>query len=162
MLFPAPSNLFHICIQHLLAALESNENPDQVKLTQDFSTTIQSIINEVSSRFTQFSLLAETSTFILHQGTISMDKLNLEIFEWLNLADMEMILIDFQSSSIWKQKFVHFKNELEIIGKDRLLGVIKKNVEEKLLITWNAIPETFGCLKKLATTILIIVSSTYA
>lgn len=38
------------------------------------------------------------------------------------MKDLEMQLIEFQSSSIWKQNFVDLGNDLETIEKDRFLG----------------------------------------
>ena len=75
-----------------------------------------------------------------------------------------MQLIDFQSSSIWKQKFIDLRRDLELIENDRVVGVLICNPEEKVLKTWDTIPNTFIifiCLKNLAIAILSIFSSTY-
>ena len=94
--------------------------------------------------------------FILHPDSTSLETLNLESLKWLDLEDMEMQLIDFQSSSIWKQKFIDLRSDLELIVNDRALGVITCNAEEKVLKTWNAIPNTLICLRRLAIAILSI------
>ena len=73
-----------------------------------------------------------------------------------------MQLIDFQSSSIWKQNFIDFRNDLERTESGRLLSTIKTNAEEEIVRTWNDIPEAFSCLRRLAVAILTIFSSTYA
>ena len=79
------------------------------------------------------------------------------------MNDFEMQMIEFQSSSIWKQKFVDFRADLENIGKDRLeTGVTERNAENVLLRTWNTIPENFVCLENLVTALLTIFSSTYS
>ena len=93
----------------------AEEKPDEIKFTQESSVVIQSIINEFSSRFKQFRRFENTSKFILYPDTLSADDLNLEIFEWLNLVDIEMKFINFQSSSRWKQKLVDLRTALEII-----------------------------------------------
>ena len=49
---------------------------------------------------------------------------------------------------------------MELIENDRALGVITSNQEEKVLKTWNAIPDTFIYLKRLVIAILSIFSST--
>ena len=72
-----------------------------------------------------------------------------------------MQLIDFRSSSIWKQKFIDLRSDLELIENDRALGVITCNAEEKVLKTWNAISDTFISLKRLTIAILSIFSSIY-
>ncbi|GFU63312.1 dimer_Tnp_hAT domain-containing protein [Trichonephila clavipes] len=45
--------------------------------------------------------LSETFKFIMYPDVISLDKLNLSQFNWLEIEELEMQLIDFQSSSIW-------------------------------------------------------------
>ncbi|GFY22252.1 dimer_Tnp_hAT domain-containing protein [Trichonephila clavipes] len=73
-----------------------------------------------------------------------------------------MQLIDFQSSSIWIQKFIETKKKLELIEAERLTSNTSKNASNKILETWNSIPDTFNCLKKLTRAILTMFSSTYA
>ena len=50
---------------------------------------------------------------------------------------MEMQLIGFQSRSIWKQKFIDLRSNLEVIENDRALGVITCNAKKST--------ETMGC-----------------
>ncbi|GFT02166.1 dimer_Tnp_hAT domain-containing protein [Trichonephila clavipes] len=73
-----------------------------------------------------------------------------------------MQLIDFQSSSIWIQRFTESRKKLELFEAERLTSNISKNVSNEILETWNSIPDAFNCLKKLAYAILTIFSSTYA
>ena len=44
-----------------------------------------------------------------------MEELNLQKFSWINMDKFEMELIEFQSSSIWKQKFIDLRVDLENI-----------------------------------------------
>ncbi|GFV79557.1 uncharacterized protein TNCV_280081 [Trichonephila clavipes] len=53
-----------------------------------------------------FKELSETFQFIMYPDVISFDKLNLSQFDWLEIKEFEMQLVDFQSSSIWIQKFI--------------------------------------------------------
>ena len=53
--------------------------------------------------------------------------MNLKVFEYMDLKDFEMQLADFQSSSIWMQKFIDLRAVLEKIERDRLIGIISKN-----------------------------------
>lgn len=62
---------------------------------------------------------------------------------------------------VWSQKFFDLRNDLEIIESNRLLDKINKIAEDKILPTWNSIPDTFNCLKILAKAILPIFSSTW-
>ena len=74
-----------------------------------------------------------------------------------------MQLIEFQSDSIWKQKFIDLRVDLKNIEKRRLeKGIQERSAKKQLLRTWNAIPENFLYLKNFATALLSIFSSTYA
>ncbi|GFV11588.1 general transcription factor II-I repeat domain-containing protein 2A [Trichonephila clavipes] len=123
---------------------------------------MDSLIKEFSLRLSQFKELSKTFKFIMYPDVISFDKLNLSQFDWLEIEELEMHLIDFQSSSIWIQKFIETRKKLELIEALRLTSNISKNTSNELLETWNSIPDAFNCLKKLAYAILTIFSSTYA
>lgn len=146
----------------LFSKIENHEKSNQEILTNEFSMIILSLIQEFSERFTQFRQFEETLKFILYPDKIDFDKLNLKLFDWFDLLDIEMQLIDFQSSSIWNQKFIDLRKEVEAIENNRLLGKIDKKTEDEILTTWNELPESFDCLKRLAKAILSIFSSTYA
>ncbi|GFW68250.1 uncharacterized protein TNCV_1881301 [Trichonephila clavipes] len=78
------------------------------------------------------------------------DKLDLSQVDWLEIEELEMQLIDFQSSSIWIQRFTESRKKLELFEAERLTSNISKNVSNEILETWNSIPDAFTCLKKLA------------
>ena len=44
-----------------------------------------------------------------------MEELNLQMFSWIDMDKFEMQFIECQSSSIWKQKFIDLRVELEKI-----------------------------------------------
>ena len=52
--------------------------------------------------------------------TNQMEELNLQMFSWIDMDKFEMQLIEFQGSSIWKQKFIDLRVELEKIERRRL------------------------------------------
>ncbi|GBM08122.1 hypothetical protein AVEN_214456-1 [Araneus ventricosus] len=139
-----------------------HEKPGEETVTEEFISVNDSSINEFSARFSQFKELSETLKFIMYRDLTSFDKLNLSQFDWLEIEEFEMQLIYFQSSSIWIQKFIETRKELELIETERLTSNISKNANNKILETWNSLPDTFNCLKKLARAILTIFSSTYA
>ena len=60
--------------------------------------------------------------------SIKMEKLNLQKFSWINMDKFEMELIEFQSSSIWKQKFIDLRVDLENILKK---AIREGNTREK-------------------------------
>lgn len=80
----------------------------------------------------------------------------------MNLDDFEMQLVDFQSSTIWKEKFVMLRNELEEIQRDRAIGKLVVNIGDKILKVWNEIPKDYSTLKIVALAVLSIFSSTYS
>jgi hypothetical protein len=80
--------------------------------------------------------------------------------QWIDLNNSEMQLIDLQSSSIWRQKFIDLRAELETIEKDQFVGSTMKIAENEVLKVWNYIPETFDCLKNVA--MASVFSSTYS
>ena len=119
-------------------------------------------VNQFSSRFVQFRSFEETIKFLKYPDTIIFENLNLEIFNWMDLNDFEMQLVEFQSSSIWKQKFVELRIQLEEIERDRLREISKLSAENEVLKVWNSIPNTFQDLKNVAWSILSIFSSSYS
>lgn len=149
-------------LKKMIKDLELHEKPEEEKVTEEFNSVIHSSIEEFSARFCQFKELSETLKFIVYPDVISVDKLNLSKFSWLEIEEIEMQLIDFQSSSIWIQKFIELRKELEINEIERLSGSMSTNANTKIMETWNSIPDIFSCLKKLALAILTIFSSTYA
>ncbi|GFY10484.1 general transcription factor II-I repeat domain-containing protein 2A [Trichonephila clavipes] len=123
---------------------------------------MDSLIKEFSARVSLFKELSEAFKFNMYPDVISFDKQNLSQFDWLEIEELEMQMIDFQSSSTWIQKFIETRQKLELIEAERLTSNISKNTSNEILETWNLIPDAFNCLKKLAYAILTIVSSTYA
>ncbi|GFY27394.1 retrovirus-related Pol polyprotein from transposon TNT 1-94 [Trichonephila clavipes] len=80
--------------------LDAQEKRNEEKVIDDFISIMDSLIKEFSARFSQFKELSETFKFIMYPDVISFDKLNLSQFDWLEIEELEMQLIDFQSSSI--------------------------------------------------------------
>ncbi|GFU29638.1 general transcription factor II-I repeat domain-containing protein 2A [Trichonephila clavipes] len=142
--------------------LDYQEKRNEENLLMNFISIMDSLIKEFSARFSQFKELSETFKFIMYPDVFSFDKLNLSQFNWLEIEEFERQLIDFQSSSIWIQKFIETRKKLELIEAERLASNISKNTSNKILETRNSIPDAFNCLKKLVYAILTIFSSTYA
>ncbi|GFS73940.1 uncharacterized protein TNCV_108351 [Trichonephila clavipes] len=143
--------------------LDVQEKQNEEKVIDDFISIMDSLIKKNFQRdFSQFKELSETFKFIMYPDVISFDKLNLSQFDWLEIEELEMQLIDFSLvqygfKSLLKQGKVGIEIEAE-----RLTSNIKKNTSNEILETWNSIPDAFNCLKKLAYAILTIFSSTYA
>ena len=69
------------------------------------------------TRFLRFRELAEMVNFMRFPDSIKMEELNLQKFSWIDMDKFEMELIEFQCSSIWKQKFIDLRVDLEDIEK---------------------------------------------
>ena len=121
-----------------------------------------SLKDQFSSRFTQFRELEEFLLIIKNPNKTNITKLKIDLFEWLNIDNLEMELVEFQSSSIWKQNFISLRASLEERERGRLHGSGSCNQDEELLLACNSIPETFDALKRFIEALLTIFSSTYA
>ncbi|GFW14727.1 general transcription factor II-I repeat domain-containing protein 2A [Trichonephila clavipes] len=75
--------------------LDAQEKRNEEKVIDDFISIMDSLIKEFSARFSQFKELSETFKFIMYPDVISFDKLNLSQFNWLEIEELEMQLIDF-------------------------------------------------------------------
>ncbi|GFW52831.1 uncharacterized protein TNCV_2394101 [Trichonephila clavipes] len=84
--------------------LDAQEKRNEETVIDEFISVMDSLIKEFSARFSQFKELSETFRCIMYPDVISFDKLNLSHFNCLEIEELEMQLIDFQSSSIWIQK----------------------------------------------------------
>ncbi|XP_060864294.1 SCAN domain-containing protein 3-like [Metopolophium dirhodum] len=146
-----------------ISELEIFNKPDMTHLIQEFSNIIGKAMNEFSTRFTQFKEFEETMKIIVYPDTLPLEKLNLKVLELLNLDDFEMQLVDFQSSTIWNEKFVILRNELEEIQRDRAIGKSVVNIGDKILKVWNEIPKDYSTLKivALAVKLSVVTSGLY-
>jgi hypothetical protein len=113
--------------------LEIHEKPYIQSLHMQFSSIIYSTIEQFSSGFTQFRSFEETAKFINCAENVTLDKLNLERLQWIDFNNFEMQLIDLQSSSIWRQKFIDLRAELENTERDRIIGSTLKIAESEVL-----------------------------
>ena len=138
----------------------SRENIEQH--VAQFVEFLKSVIDQFSSRFLQFRQVEKTIQLIKYPDEIEFTDLKLYEFEWLDLKDLEMQLLDFQSNPVWKNKFVNLRAHLEDLERERSTGIASKNPDCEILKVWNSIPENLGALKTLAKAILTIFSSTYA
>ncbi|GFV55207.1 uncharacterized protein TNCV_1382281 [Trichonephila clavipes] len=91
------------------------EKRNEETVSDEFISIIDSLIKEFSVRFFQFKELSETFKFIMYHDVISFDKLNLSQFDWLEIKEFEMQLIDSQSSSIWIQRFIEARKRLKLV-----------------------------------------------
>lgn len=141
---------------------EESNSKNLEEHAKEFIEVLRAVIEQFSFRFVQFRELEKTIQFIKYPDEADFTDLKLDMFEWLDLKDLEMQLVDFQSNPVWKQKFITLRADLEEIERERLQGIVNKHSDSELLRAWNCIPENFGALKILARALLTIFSSTYA
>ena len=70
-----------------------------------------------------------TASFTRYPESVKLEKLNLQMFSWIDMDKFEMQLIEFQSSSIQKQKFIDLRVEFEKIERRRLEKGIAERVQ---------------------------------
>ncbi|GFW17798.1 dimer_Tnp_hAT domain-containing protein [Trichonephila clavipes] len=127
------NNMYFPNLKKNIKDLDAQEKGNKEKVIDDFISVMDFLIKEFSARFSQFKELSETFKFIMYPDVISFDKLNLSQFHWLEIEELEMQLIDFQSSSIWIQKFIETRKKLKLIEAERLTSNISKNTIESEL-----------------------------
>lgn len=144
--------------------VEKNEN-----VLKKYSSIIKNAKHSLSERFSQFRELDATLQFIQFPHTIQFEDLKLLKFDWLDLSNLEMELVDFQESAVWKTKFIDLNLKLqEKEVKSLVLNVTKEHeplenrVENLILAEWNSLPNSFASMKKLALAILTMFGSSYS
>ena len=106
------------------------------KVFISYLNVIESVGEQFFTRFLKFRELEETTNFMKFPDSIKMEELNLQTFSWRDMNKLEMELIEFQSSSICKQKFIDLRVDLESIEKRRLeKEILERSAENELLQT---------------------------
>ena len=77
--------------------------------------------------------------------------MNLCAFEWMDIEDFQLQLIDFKASLLWTSKFVDLRKSRETI----------ENKKKNILPRWKSLQEKFSCLKKMAIPLLSAFQATY-
>ncbi|GFU35469.1 uncharacterized protein TNCV_1717761 [Trichonephila clavipes] len=92
-------------VQNRLHGVDAQEKRNEEKVIDDFISIMDSLIKEFFEIFSLQEIIGNVQIYYV-PDVISFDKLNLSQFDWLEIEELEMQLIDFQSSSIWIQKFI--------------------------------------------------------
>lgn len=84
-------------------------------------------------------------------------------FNWLNIENLDMELVEFQNSVIWRNKLVELNCKLEESYEytDKSSSSPEERIENLILTVWNSIPSSFTSMKILATALLTMFGSTY-
>jgi len=78
-----------------------------------YSQVISDIQDNFVKRFQDFKIFAPLINFIKYPDKFDLETTKMDQLEWLKLVNLEMQLAEFQSSSIWKQKFIELRQEIE-------------------------------------------------
>ena len=99
-------------------------------------------MSELCNRFQDFRRFVEVFSFLIKPD--SHDDLDLSLFDWMNVGDFHMQLIDLRSLVLWTSKFAELGQAIAIETMDR------KNRSKLILQCWASLPDTFSDLKDVA------------
>ena len=131
---------FPLLIKHFEIAEEKNN------VLKKCSSIIEDVKILLSQRFVQLQELCTTLQFIFFPHTIHFEDLNLSHFSWLDLDNLEMEIVDFQESIVWKIKFRIMNQKLEANELNPSMNnakSIKSRTENTILAKWSTIPKAF-------------------
>ena len=117
--------------------------------TVEIEMCMRNLRSRFCSRFQDFQHFGSLFSFLIKPE--SSENLNLTAFEWMNVEDFEMQLIDLKASLLWTSKFSDLRKSLETV----------ENKQKSILTCWESLPEKFSCLKKMAIGLLSSFGSTY-
>ena len=107
---------------------------------------LTSLFRNIFQDFQRFGLLF---SFLINPQ--DSEDLDLSAFEWMDIEDFQMQLIDFEACLLWASKFDDLQKSLETA----------KNSLTSVSTCWKSLTEKCDCLKKMAIALLIVFGSTY-
>ena len=110
---------------------------------------MKDLTSQFRNRFHDFQRFGPLFSFLINpQGS---KDLELSAFEWMNIEDFQMQLIDFKASLLWASKFDDLRKSLKTA----------ENSQTSIFACWKSLQEKFDCLKKMVIALLSIFGSTY-
>ena len=89
---------------------------------------MRDITSQFRNRFQDFQRFGPLFSFLIHpQGS---EDLDLSAFDWMDIEDFQMPLIDFKASLLWVSKFDNLQKLLETA----------ENSQTSILICWKSLP----------------------
>ncbi|CAH2324767.1 general transcription factor II-I repeat domain-containing 2A-like [Pelobates cultripes] len=137
--------------------------PSHQEIHKELSSIVAAAKENFSNRFLQFRKMETTLYFLTSPDKAKYEELDISCLLWLDLENLEMELLDFQESSIWKNKFYALRATLEKIEcegmtTDSTVG----SSENEILKVWNSLPNNFKSMKALGIALLSLFGSSYA
>ncbi|XP_060548259.1 general transcription factor II-I repeat domain-containing protein 2A-like [Pantherophis guttatus] len=154
--------------RHLENSTTFGDNPtSHQEIYKEFSSIIAAAKVNFSNRFLQFRKMETTLAFLTSPDKAKFEELDLSCLHWLDLGNLEMELLEFQESSIWKNKFYDLRETLEKIErmtKDSTVSsdTVAGTSENEILKVWNSLPNNFKSMKALGIAFLTLFGSSYA
>ena len=88
-------------------------------------------------RFQDFKKFQQLMNFIKYSDKFDLETAKMDQLEWLNLVNLEMRLAEFQSSFVWKQKFIELRQEIENNEKKKIKEEEYENMNNMLFAPRN-------------------------
>ncbi|XP_055386148.1 general transcription factor II-I repeat domain-containing protein 2B-like [Condylostylus longicornis] len=117
-----------------------------------FESYINSMKDEFENRFQTLKTHGPMFTFITKPDVVDETILELQYFEFLEITNFSLELIDLKSFTLWTDKFETLRRDLEKT-EDNHLDIIST--------CWASLPTKFTCLKKVAFALLSAFGSSY-
>ncbi|XP_048344612.1 general transcription factor II-I repeat domain-containing protein 2A-like [Sphaerodactylus townsendi] len=137
------------------------DNPtSHQEIYKEFSSIVAAAKVNFNKRFLQFRKMETTLCFLTYPDKARFEELDLSCLHWLDLGNLEMELLEFQKSSIWKNKFYDLRETLEKI--ERMTEESTVSSENEILKVWNSLPNKFKSMKALGIALLTLFGSSYA
>ncbi|XP_055389953.1 general transcription factor II-I repeat domain-containing protein 2B-like [Condylostylus longicornis] len=117
-----------------------------------FESYINSMKDEFENRFQTLKTHGPMFTFITKPDVVDETILELQYFEFLEITNFSLELIDLKCFTLWTDKFETLRRDLEKT-EDNHLDIIST--------CWASLPTKFTCLKKVAFALLSAFGSSY-
>ncbi|XP_034288864.1 general transcription factor II-I repeat domain-containing protein 2A-like [Pantherophis guttatus] len=142
------------------------DNPtSHQEIYKEFSSIVAAAKVNFRNRFLHFRKMETTLCFLTSPDKAEFEELDLSCVHWLDLENLEMELLEFQESSMWKNKFYGLRETLEKIermAKDTTVSSDAVTSENEILKVWNSLPNNFKSMKALGVAFLTLFGSSYA
>ncbi|XP_070614862.1 general transcription factor II-I repeat domain-containing protein 2A-like [Erythrolamprus reginae] len=146
---------------HLENPTRFADNPaSHQEIYKEFSSIVATAKVNFSNRFVQFHKMETTLHFLTFPDKAEFEELDLSCLHWLDLENLEMELLEFQESSMWKNKFCDLRERLEKI--ERMTKGSTVSSENEILKVWNSLPNNFKSMKALGVAFLTLFGSSHA
>lgn len=165
-LVPEKLKYFPLLKEHLLSSsyFENNFEENQKEVVKHYISVLANAKALFEERFSQFRELEKTLQFVILPHKLQFDDLKLSYFNWLNIDNLEMEMVEFQNNVVWTNKFEELNvnlgkklQDLENCEEDALTT----STENVILTEWNSLPNSLISMKRLARSLLTFFGSTY-